>query len=197
MGYFFNIHLGYVKLYTWGTFYPCVDQTHLACLLPKSYFFSFIWPQKPVPFEDPVMSDSWICWCLFLDEWGGFLLKPSQTTCGDVGFYFWVLLTPKTQVISAILHLWSLKSLWLLKLSSSPPLRHASLNIFSCPDVQNGEFQFFSYFLRATFYFVMVNNLLLHIRTHCDGWLRGFGLCVSSYLHSHETKSYGWTISCS
>jgi len=32
------------------------------------------------------------------------------------------------------------------------------------PDVGNGDFQCFSYFLIATFYFVMLNNLLLHIR---------------------------------
>jgi len=32
------------------------------------------------------------------------------------------------------------------------------------PDGQNGDFQFFSYFLTATFYFVML-NLLMHIRT--------------------------------
>jgi len=29
----------YNNLYTWGTFYPCVHQTHLVCLLPKSSFF--------------------------------------------------------------------------------------------------------------------------------------------------------------
>ncbi len=29
----------YISLYTWGTFYPCVHQTHLECLLLKSYFF--------------------------------------------------------------------------------------------------------------------------------------------------------------
>ncbi len=34
----------YISLYTWGTFYPCVHQTHLECLLLKSSFFSFIWP---------------------------------------------------------------------------------------------------------------------------------------------------------
>ncbi len=34
----------YISLYTWGTFYPCVHQTHLECLLLKSYIFSFIWP---------------------------------------------------------------------------------------------------------------------------------------------------------
>ncbi len=32
----------YISLYTWGTFYPCVIQTHLECLLLKSSFFSFI-----------------------------------------------------------------------------------------------------------------------------------------------------------
>ncbi len=34
----------YISLYTWGTFYPCVHQTHLECLLLKSSFFCFIWP---------------------------------------------------------------------------------------------------------------------------------------------------------
>ncbi len=34
----------YISLYTWGTFYPCVHQAHLECLLLKSSFFSFIWP---------------------------------------------------------------------------------------------------------------------------------------------------------
>ncbi len=33
----------YISLYTWGTFYPCVHQTRLECLLLKSYCFSFIW----------------------------------------------------------------------------------------------------------------------------------------------------------
>ncbi len=28
----------YISLYTWGTFYPCVQQTHLRCLLLKSFF---------------------------------------------------------------------------------------------------------------------------------------------------------------
>ncbi len=31
-----------ILLYTWGTFYPCVHQTHLEYLLLKSSFFSFI-----------------------------------------------------------------------------------------------------------------------------------------------------------
>ncbi len=29
---------------TWGTFYPCVHQSHLECLLLKSSFFCLIWP---------------------------------------------------------------------------------------------------------------------------------------------------------
>ncbi len=29
---------------TWGTFYPCVHQTHLECLLLKSSFVCLIWP---------------------------------------------------------------------------------------------------------------------------------------------------------
>ncbi len=49
----------------WGTFYPCVHQTHLERLLLKRSFFFFIWP-----FEVPVVSDNWICWSLFLDELG-------------------------------------------------------------------------------------------------------------------------------
>ncbi len=33
----------YISLYTWGTFYPRVHQTHLECLLLKAHFFCFIW----------------------------------------------------------------------------------------------------------------------------------------------------------
>ncbi len=29
----------YISLYTWGTFYPCVHQTHLECLLLNISFF--------------------------------------------------------------------------------------------------------------------------------------------------------------
>jgi len=70
-------------------------------------------------------------------------------------------------------------------------------------DGGNGDFQCFSYFLAATFYFVKFNNLLLHVRTilfgftHCDEWLWEFGLCVSSYLNSCGKGHHGWTIACS
>ncbi len=62
-------------------------------------------------------------------------------------------------------------------------------NIFSwlellnyCPDGGNGDFQFFGSFLTDTFCFVKLKNLVLYIRTiffgftHCDRWLREFGL---------------------
>ncbi len=86
--------------------------------------------------------------------------------------------------------------------SNSPPhhalgrYRHPSsssqvCNIFSwletlmyCPDGGNGDLQCFNSFLTATFYVVMLNNLVLHIRTiflgftPCDGWLREFSLYV-------------------
>ncbi len=54
-----------------------------------------------------------------------------------------------------------------------------------CLDGGNGDLQCFSSFLTATFYFVKLNNLVLHIRTiffgftPCDGLLREFGLFVS------------------
>ncbi len=60
--------------------------------------FSVSSDKKPVPFEVPVVSDNWICWSLFLDEWGQFFLKPSRTTCGDIGdvwFFFFRFLTPR------------------------------------------------------------------------------------------------------
>ncbi len=117
------------------------------------------------------MSDSWICWSLFLDEWGDFLLKPPWTTCGYAVavWYFFRFSDPKTQPISAILQLWFLESLWPL---NSPPhrglgwYRHTSssrqiCNILRwleplnyCPDDGNRDFQWFRSFLRATFYFV-------------------------------------------
>ncbi len=97
-------------------------------------------------------------------------------------------------------------------LSNSPPhralgrYRHMSsfrqiFNIFSWleplnyyPDGGNGDFQCFNSFLTATFYFVMLNNLVLHIRniffvfSHCDGWLREFGLCVPHIYNPVEQK---------
>ncbi len=121
------------------------------------------------------------------------------TTCGDVGavWQLFRLSDSKTQLISAILHLWSLESLW----PSKSPLhcalgryRHASssrkiCNIFSwleplyyCPDGGNRDFQCFRSFLTPCF--VILNNLVLHIRTIFlvfspgDGWLRVFGHCV-------------------
>ncbi len=62
------------------------------CAQNQSWVFA---AKKLVPFKVPVVSDNWICCSLFLDELGSFFLKPSQTTCGDVGavwrFFFKVL----------------------------------------------------------------------------------------------------------
>jgi len=45
----------FIKLYTWGTFFLCVHQTHLACLLPKSYFFYLFFSRVPVVSD--ILSD--------------------------------------------------------------------------------------------------------------------------------------------
>ncbi len=76
-------------------------------------------------------------------------------------------------------------------------------NLNYCPDGGNGNFHCSSSFLKATSLIVKLNYLLLHIRniffgfSHCDGWLREFGLCFPSYLYFCETGSHGWIISCS
>ncbi len=62
-------------------FIPLFTKPILSVCCWKAHFFCFIWPKKPVPFKVPVVSDSWICWSLFLDELGYFFLKPSRTTC--------------------------------------------------------------------------------------------------------------------
>ncbi len=162
-----------------------------------------------MPFEVPVVSDNWICWSLFLDEWGEFFLKPSRTTCGAVGdvwyIYFFRFLTPR---LNQSLQFYSCDAWRVFGHSNSPPqralgrYRHTSsfrqiFNIFSWleilyyyPDGGNGDFQCFNSFLTATFYFVMLNNLVLHFRniffgfSHCDGWLREFGLWVP-HIYNH------------
>ncbi len=113
------------------------------------------------------MSDNWICWRLFLDEQGEFFLKPSRTTCGDVGAVWQIFLRfsdPETQLFSAILQLWSFV---VFSHSNSPHhalgrCRHTSAsrkfhNIFCwleilnyCPDGRNGNYHCSSSFLKAT-----------------------------------------------
>ncbi len=72
--------------------------------------------------------------------------------------------------------------------------RHFTLLSY-CPDGGNGDFQCFNSFLTATFYFVMLNKYVLHIRTiflsftHCDGWLREFGPCVPHIYNLWNSKS--------
>ncbi len=56
--------------------------------------------------------------------------------------------------------------------------------------------------LKPLHWFVKLDYLLLHIRnilfvffSHCDGWLREFGLCFPSYLYFCETGCHGWITS--
>ncbi len=121
-------------------------------------------------------------------------MKISRSTYGDVGdvwYIFFKVSDPKTQRISTILQLRSLESLWPLKLSSLTCIRaiqtrplQADFGIGIGIDwkfliiplmVEMGIFQCYYSFLTATFYFVMLNNLVLHIKnillglTPCDG----------------------------
>ncbi len=165
------------------------------------------------------MSDNWICWRLFLDELGSYFLKPSQTTCGDVGAvwpFFFKCLTPR---LHYFLQFFSCGPCRVFSLSNSPPhgalgwYRHTSssrqfLNILCwleilnyCPDGGNGNFHCSSSFLKATsliceaqLYFVAQQKYIISF-SHYDGWLREFGLCFPSYLYFCETGSYGWIIS--
>ncbi len=110
------------------------------------------------------MSDNWICWRLFLDEWGEFFLKPSRTTCGDVIFLEKGFLTPRLYFLQ-----FSSCGPWRdFVHSNSPPhralgrYRHTSssrqfhnilcwleiLNYY--PDGGNGNFHSYSSFLKAT-----------------------------------------------
>ncbi len=152
------------------------------------------------------MSDNWICWRLFLDELGEFFLKPSQTTCGDVGAvwqFFFGFLPPR---LNYFLQFSSCGPWRVFGHSNSPPhhalgrYRHTSssrqirnilcwLEILNyCPDGGNGNFHCSSSFL------VKHNYLLLHIRnilfgfSHCDGWLREFGLCVPHIYNPVEQE---------
>ncbi len=65
------------------------------------------------------------------------------------------------------------------------------------------EFHCSSSFLKATsliceaqLSFAAHQNIFFGF-SHCDGWLREFGLCFPSYLYFCETGSHGWIISCS
>ncbi len=60
-----------------------------------------------------------------------------------------------------------------------------------------GMFTALALFLKPLHKFVKLNYLLLHIRnilfvfSHCDGWLREFGLGFPSYLYFCGTGSHG------
>ncbi len=60
--------------------------------------------------------------------------------------------------------------------------------------VEMGIFTALALFLKPFHYFVKLNNLVLHIRniffgfSHCDGWLREFGLCVPHIYNPVEQE---------
>ncbi len=150
-----------------------------------------------------------------LDELGEFFLKPSQTTCGDVGtvwqFFsnvFWprdstmFCNSPAVVLEESLAH------------SNSPPhralgwYRHTSSsrlfrNIFCwleilnyCPDGGNGIFHCSSSFLKATsliceaqLSFAAHQKYILGF-SHCDGWLREFGLVFLIFIILWNRKSW-------
>ncbi len=145
--------------------------------------------------------------CFWMKEDNFSLNPPGQHVeiFGDVIYIYEVVLTPR---LNYFLQFSSCDPWRVFGHSNSPPwralghYRHMSssrqiCNIFSwleilnyCPDDGNGDFQCFSPFLTATFYFVKLKNLVLQIRTiflgftPCDGWLREFDLCV---LHIYNS----------
>ncbi len=68
----------YISLYTWGTFYPCVHQTHLEGLLLKAHFLvsSDHRSQSHLKFQSCLITE--YAGDCFLDEWVEFFLKPSR-----------------------------------------------------------------------------------------------------------------------
>ncbi len=46
-------------------------------------------------------------------------------------------------------------------------------------------------------YFCCTSEIYSLFFSHCDGWLREFGLCFPYYLYFCETGNHGWIISCS
>ncbi len=168
------------------------------------------------------MSDNWICRSLFLDEWGEFFLKPSQTTCGYVGavwqLFFKGFLTPK---LNLSLQFSSCGPWRVFSHSNSPPhralgrYRHTSSsrqihNIFCwleilnyCPDGGNENFHCSSSFLKAT---SLICEAQLSFAAHQKyilwffslWWIiKGIWACFPSYLYFCETGSHGGIISCS
>ncbi len=150
---------------------------------------------------------------IILDEWGEFFLKPSQTTCGDVGavwqLFFWFFCPLDSTIFwnsPAVVLEESLATQTLLLTVALGRYRHTSssrqirnilcwLEILNyCPDGGNGNFHCSSSFLKATSLIVKLNYLLLHIRniffvfSHCDGWLREFGLCVPHIYNPVEQE---------
>ncbi len=156
---------------------------------------------------------------IVFDEWGEFFLKPSQTTCDDVAV--WQIssgfLTPR---LNYFLQFSSCGPWGVFSYSNCPSHRALGRYRLSLPGsfvtfyvdwkfliialmVEMGIFTTLALFLKPLNSFVKLNYLLIYIRniffgfSHCNGWLREFGLCFPTYLYFFETGSHGWIISCS
>ncbi len=147
---------------------------------------------------------------VFLDELGEFVLKPSQTTCGDVGavwpfsFYFFKgFLTPR---LNYVLQFSSCGPWRVFSHSNSPShrvsgrYRHTSSsshNINYCPDGGNGNFHCSSSFLKATSLICEAQLSFAAHQKYILCFFKKFGLCFPCYLCFCEIGSHGWIISCS
>jgi len=69
----------------------------------------------------PCLKTEYAGVCFWMSEEDSSRNPPKQHVLFD--FFYFRLSDSKTQLISAILHLWSLASLWQLKLSSSPSIK--------------------------------------------------------------------------
>ncbi len=148
-------------------------------------------------------------------------LKPSQTTCGDIGAVWQFFLRFSDPKLNLSVQFSSCGLERVFSHSNSPPhcalgrYRHTSSsrqihNIFCwlkilnyCPDGGNRNFHCSSSFLKAT---SLICEAQLSFAAHQKyilwffslwWWLREFGLCFPSYLYFCETGSHGWIISCS
>ncbi len=158
------------------------------------------------------MSDNWICWSLFLDELEEFFLKPSQTTCGDVGaiWHFFKVLWPRDSIIfcyspAVVLGECVVRALgWYRHTSSSRQIHKMLcwLEILNyCLDGGNGHFHCSSSFLKAT---SLICEAQLSFAAHqkyiiwfVSLWwvIKGIWALFSLlYLYFCEIGSHGWII---
>ncbi len=151
----------HISLYTWGTFYPCVHQTHRECLLLKSSFFLFHLTIE----ASPIWSSSRVWLLNMLEIIFGWARRIFLESVPNNMWWCRCYLTPKRNLS---LQFSSCGPCRVFSHSNSPPhralgrYRHTSFsrqihNIFCwleilnyCPDGGNGNFHCSSSFLKAT-----------------------------------------------